>query len=454
MTALKARWLSWGDLPWLSRSEAGGGILQLAERLLEASLEASTPTSFLNRRLPEITTEFSAQWCSVYKRTPQWTRVAESGRRGFEEIPHRVLDEVLDRDAGGFYADGSADGWRFLAAPLGAAHSNHRRRSADGGSQSVGRIAAGRRRHQSRAGDLLGESSSGMPKDSNAWSVWPAPWKWRLHSRERASRSRCSSWSRTRRRESWAASGPASFLWDRYHHELVARPGPWDERAKSATARHGRRRGGSRADGQVDSRRRCLSRSPLRQERRRGERVHHPQPALPAASRHGGQFDRRLRGDSTASTVRLPTRTRRRSAQLGVPAAIALENAARARADDAQHRTVDRAGDAGRADHRRESGDRGTAGDGRSAGRDRSARTDSGRERHRQRGRSPIAAFSGPAGRAAIHRRQLRRPRRIALGKRTVSATRRGPLPTLAKCAAASSSWPKGARCFSTRSAT
>ena len=79
MTALKARWLSWGDLPWLSRSEAGGGIVQLAERLLEASLEASTSTSFLHRRLPEITTEFSAQWCSVYKRTPQWTRVAETG---------------------------------------------------------------------------------------------------------------------------------------------------------------------------------------------------------------------------------------------------------------------------------------------------------------------------------------------------------------------------------------
>ncbi len=119
MTALKARWLSWGDLPWLSRSEAGGGILQLAERLLEASLEATTPTSFLNRRLPEITTEFSAQWCSVYKRTPQWTRIAETGRRGFEEIPHRVLEEVLDRDSGAFHAEGSADGWRFLAAPWG-----------------------------------------------------------------------------------------------------------------------------------------------------------------------------------------------------------------------------------------------------------------------------------------------------------------------------------------------
>src|SRR5580692_11248200 len=115
--------MRWAEIPWLSRSEAGGGALQLAERLLEASLDAAKPIPFLSRRLPEITTEFSAQWCSVYKRTPQWTRVAETGRRGFEEIPHRVLEEVLDRDAGAFHADGSADGWRFLAAPLGAAHS-------------------------------------------------------------------------------------------------------------------------------------------------------------------------------------------------------------------------------------------------------------------------------------------------------------------------------------------
>lgn len=123
-TAVKCRWMRWSEIPWLSRSEAGSGALQLAERLVEASLDAVKPIPFLSRRLPEITTEFSAQWCSVYKRTPQWTRIAESGRRGFEDIPQQFLDEALDRDAGGFYGATLADEWRFLAAPLGAGRSS------------------------------------------------------------------------------------------------------------------------------------------------------------------------------------------------------------------------------------------------------------------------------------------------------------------------------------------
>ena len=122
-TAVKPRWMRWGEIPWLSRSEAGGGALQLAERLLEAALDAPKAIAFLNRRLPEVTTEFSAQWCSIYKKTSQWTKVVECGRLGFDEIPHRFLEEVLDRDAGGFYSDGSPSGWRFIAAPLGPGRS-------------------------------------------------------------------------------------------------------------------------------------------------------------------------------------------------------------------------------------------------------------------------------------------------------------------------------------------
>src|SRR5262249_326513 len=111
-TAAKSRWMRWAEIPWRSRAEAGGGALPDAERLLEGSLDAANPAAFLSRRLPEITTEFSAQWCAVYKRLPQWTRVSESGRRGVDEIPHRFFDEVLDRDAGGFFGETFADGWR------------------------------------------------------------------------------------------------------------------------------------------------------------------------------------------------------------------------------------------------------------------------------------------------------------------------------------------------------
>ena len=152
--------MTWGDLPWLSRSEAGGGIVQLAERLLEASLDTSNPTAFLNRRLPEITTEFSAQWCSVYKRAPQWTRVAETGRRGFDEIPHRLLDQVLDRDAGAFHGDAVARWLAVSGRSAGDRTLGHGRCVADGGSQSFRRIVAGRGGGWPRAGRLSGSGGT------------------------------------------------------------------------------------------------------------------------------------------------------------------------------------------------------------------------------------------------------------------------------------------------------
>ena len=150
-TAVKCRWMRWAEIPWLSRSEAGGGALQLAERLLEASLDAAKPIPFLSRRLPEITTEFSAQWCSVYKRTPQWTRIAESGRRGFEEIPRQFLDEALDRDAGGFYGATLADEWRILAAPLGAGRSSTGDLLLMAGRNLTDNVLCGRRGRWTRA---------------------------------------------------------------------------------------------------------------------------------------------------------------------------------------------------------------------------------------------------------------------------------------------------------------
>jgi len=215
--------MRWGEIPWLSRSEAGGGALQLAERLLEASLEATKPGPFLSRRLPEITTEFSAQWCSVYKRVPQWTRVAESGRRSFEEIPHRFLDEVLDRDAGGFHGEGLPEGWRFIAAPLGPG------RSVTGDVL----LMAGRNLSENllsavvAVGRVLGVCLGIVERHAkNVERV----------DRLKSTLDVATAFSRTRESQpllelvATAATRilgcerASIFLWDRYHHELVARP--------------------------------------------------------------------------------------------------------------------------------------------------------------------------------------------------------------------------------------
>ncbi len=222
-TAAKPRWMRWGEIPWLSRSEAGGGALQLAERLLEASLDTTKTASFLSRRLPEITTEFSAQWCSLYKRTGSWARVAECGRRGFDEIPHRFLDEVLDRDAGGFYTDGTPDGWRFLAAPVGPG------RSATGDVL----LMAGR--------NLSDQALSAAVAVGRVLGVCLGIVERHAKNLERADRLKSTLEVATdflRTRESkpllelvataatriLGCERASIFLWDRYHNELVARP--------------------------------------------------------------------------------------------------------------------------------------------------------------------------------------------------------------------------------------
>ncbi len=222
-TAVKPRWMRWAEIPWISRSEAGGGALHLSERLLEASLDAVKPVPFLNRRLPEITTEFSAQWCCVYKRTPQWTRVAECGRRGFDEIPQRFLDEALDRDAGGFFGSEMGADWRLLAAPLGPGRSS--------------------------TGDLLVMAGRNLPESILSAAVAIG----RVlgvclgiverHARNLERLDRLSStlevataFSRTRESQPLlelvanaatrilGCERASIFLWDKYHHELVACP--------------------------------------------------------------------------------------------------------------------------------------------------------------------------------------------------------------------------------------
>lgn len=215
--------MRWTEIPWLARSEAGGGALQLAERLLEASLDAVKPIPFLSRRLPEITTEFSAQWCSVYKRTPQWTRIAESGRRGFDEIPQQFLDEALDRDAGGFCGATLADEWRFLAAPMGSARNTTGdllvmagRNLSDhvlAAAVAVGRVlgvclgiverhAKNLERLERLASTLEVATAFSQARESGPLLELIANAATRILGCERAS----------------------IFLWDRYHHELIACP--------------------------------------------------------------------------------------------------------------------------------------------------------------------------------------------------------------------------------------
>ena len=117
---MQQHWLKWEELPWLSRSESMGGTLQLCERLLASAIDATGLVSFLREQLPEITNEFSVQWAGVISRTPTWQMAAEFGRRPIDELPYRLLEEALDRDAAGYWPlTSGANSVGLMGIPLG-----------------------------------------------------------------------------------------------------------------------------------------------------------------------------------------------------------------------------------------------------------------------------------------------------------------------------------------------
>ncbi|MBC8290095.1 MAG: sigma-54-dependent Fis family transcriptional regulator [Planctomycetes bacterium] len=109
--------MTWSGLPWL-QTEGAGLALQLCDRLLQSV--ASTPTSaeFLAHQLPDIASEFSVQWIGVVDREADWTIRAEFGRHQLGEMPLRLFNEALDREAAGLDKIDGSDGWSVAAVPL------------------------------------------------------------------------------------------------------------------------------------------------------------------------------------------------------------------------------------------------------------------------------------------------------------------------------------------------
>jgi len=113
-----ARWMSWSQLPWLSVPEGAGETIQLCERLLEEAVRAQEPADYLQRTLPEIAAEFSLQWAALAQRTPEWTLLAECGRKGGLHVPFHFLEEALDRESGRVVPLQEPAGWSLAAIPL------------------------------------------------------------------------------------------------------------------------------------------------------------------------------------------------------------------------------------------------------------------------------------------------------------------------------------------------
>ena len=115
---VESSWLTWSELPWLSSSDPRATSLQVCDRLLSFAAEFDNVSRFLHEQLPEIATEFSAQWVCVIERTPQWQTVAEFGRQVLPQLPFHILEESLDRSAAGWHRLDEPSGCSLLTVPL------------------------------------------------------------------------------------------------------------------------------------------------------------------------------------------------------------------------------------------------------------------------------------------------------------------------------------------------
>jgi transcriptional regulator with GAF, ATPase, and Fis domain len=112
------QWMNRTELPDSVQADSGKRVFQLCDRLLSFSLNETAPDDFLRQKLPEIATELSVHWGAVAQRRPAWDTLAEFGRLPLQILPFGVLEESLDRDAGGFIALDEAAGWSLVTIPL------------------------------------------------------------------------------------------------------------------------------------------------------------------------------------------------------------------------------------------------------------------------------------------------------------------------------------------------
>lgn len=88
------------------------------DRCLQSVAESPDEPTLLGGLLPELVTEFSAQWCGVLVRKTGWDLESEYGRQQPADWPIELLQESLDREAAGGQPIDNPNGWTVAAVPL------------------------------------------------------------------------------------------------------------------------------------------------------------------------------------------------------------------------------------------------------------------------------------------------------------------------------------------------
>ncbi len=115
---MTTKWMSWNELPYLQQNDGVGPALRLCDRIAQAVVTTDSANAFLAAALHEIAAEFSVQWAGVVERMPQWSALAEFGRKPFAAWPARLFEEAFDRGAGVLTELGESSGTVAAIVPL------------------------------------------------------------------------------------------------------------------------------------------------------------------------------------------------------------------------------------------------------------------------------------------------------------------------------------------------
>ena len=74
--------------------------------------------AFLTHWLPEIGAELKVSWAALFRRSPEWQLIAESGRNALAHSPHATMERALVDEAAGWEELDSPLGWSLMAIPL------------------------------------------------------------------------------------------------------------------------------------------------------------------------------------------------------------------------------------------------------------------------------------------------------------------------------------------------
>ena len=115
---MSTKWITWQQVPSLIQADDGVRVLQVIEQLVGVAVSATSAADFLRTQLPELAGELAANSVGVFLRTPEWIALGQHGRIGLNEMPKRLLMEVIDRDAGFVGPLDNVPGTFLAATPL------------------------------------------------------------------------------------------------------------------------------------------------------------------------------------------------------------------------------------------------------------------------------------------------------------------------------------------------